>query len=56
MYREGGVFAITSRILAVDMLLERIPTTLINGIIVYNAHRYKNYFTYMCVWSPCFHI
>ncbi|KAG2213458.1 hypothetical protein INT47_009132 [Mucor saturninus] len=41
MYREGGVFAITSRILAVDMLLERIPTTLINGIIVYNAHRIK---------------
>ncbi|KAI9337340.1 hypothetical protein BD770DRAFT_422590 [Pilaira anomala] len=41
MYRESGVFSITSRILAVDMLLERIPTALINGIIVYNAHRVK---------------
>lgn len=39
MYRESGVFSVTSRILAVDMLLERIPTSLINGIIVYNAHR-----------------
>lgn len=41
MYREGGVFSITSRILAVDMLLERVPTALINGIIVHNAHRVK---------------
>lgn len=40
MYRHSGVFSITSRILAVDMLLERIPISLITGIIVYNAHRY----------------
>lgn len=39
MYRESGIFSITSRILAVDMLLDRIPTSLINGIVVYNAHR-----------------
>ncbi|KAI8987923.1 hypothetical protein BDF20DRAFT_832807 [Mycotypha africana] len=41
MYRQGGIFSITSRILAVDMLLNRIPVELINGIIVYNAHRVK---------------
>ncbi|KAI8638095.1 hypothetical protein BD408DRAFT_485756 [Parasitella parasitica] len=41
MYRESGIFSITSRILAVDMLLDRIPTLLINGIIVYNAHRVR---------------
>ncbi|KAI8369465.1 uncharacterized protein BYT42DRAFT_584566 [Radiomyces spectabilis] len=42
MYRSGGVFSITSRILAVDMLLKRIPIALITGIIVYNAHRVKS--------------
>ncbi|KAI9476071.1 MAG: hypothetical protein EXX96DRAFT_575678, partial [Benjaminiella poitrasii] len=41
MYRESGLFSITSRILAVDMLLGRIPTSLINGIIVANADRVK---------------
>ncbi|GAN08149.1 DNA repair endonuclease XPF [Mucor ambiguus] len=41
MYRESGIFSITSRILAVDMLLERIPISLINGMIVYNAHKVK---------------
>lgn len=49
MYRESGVFSITSRILAVDMLLERIPITLIHGIIVYNAHRYKHYVQGGCI-------
>ncbi|RCH96468.1 hypothetical protein CU098_009318, partial [Rhizopus stolonifer] len=41
MYRESGVFSITSRILAVDMLLNRIPIALINGMIVHHAHRVK---------------
>ncbi|CEP16749.1 hypothetical protein [Parasitella parasitica] len=45
MYRESGIFSITSRILAVDMLLDRIPTLLINGIIVYNAHRPEAFVT-----------
>ncbi|CEI94768.1 hypothetical protein RMCBS344292_08973 [Rhizopus microsporus] len=38
MYRQSGIFSVTSRILAVDMLLKRIPTSLISGIIVCNAH------------------
>ncbi|KAG0182633.1 hypothetical protein DFQ29_002965 [Apophysomyces sp. BC1021] len=41
MYRQGGVFAITSRILAVDMLLKRVPVPLISGVVVFNAHRIK---------------
>lgn len=39
MYRQSGIFSITSRILGVDMLLERVPIAMISGIIVYNAHR-----------------
>ena len=39
MYRNGGVFSVTSRILAVDMLLDRVPTAMISGIVLYNAHR-----------------
>ncbi|CAO3677620.1 unnamed protein product [Rhizopus microsporus] len=41
MYRQSGIFSVTSRILAVDMLLKRIPTSLISGIIVCNAHTVK---------------
>lgn len=40
MYRQSGIFSVTSRILGVDMLLNRVPKALISGIIVYNAHRY----------------
>ncbi|ORY94875.1 hypothetical protein BCR43DRAFT_442549 [Syncephalastrum racemosum] len=43
MYRQSGVFSVTSRILAVDMLLQRVPTAMISGIIVYNAHRVKQH-------------
>jgi len=39
VYREGGVLYITTRILVVDMLMERIPISLITGIIVTKAHR-----------------
>ncbi|OZJ03595.1 hypothetical protein BZG36_03031 [Bifiguratus adelaidae] len=39
IYRAGGVMSVTSRILAVDMLLKRIPIHLITGILVMNAHR-----------------
>jgi DNA excision repair protein ERCC-4 len=38
-YLKGGCFFITSRILVVDMLSDRIPIDLISGILVYNAHK-----------------
>ena len=40
MYRKSGIFSVTSRILAVDMLLKRVPVAMISGIVIYNAHRY----------------
>ncbi|GJJ69930.1 DNA excision repair protein ERCC-4 [Entomortierella parvispora] len=39
LYRYGGVMAITSRILVMDLLTSRIPSQLITGILVANAHR-----------------
>lgn len=39
MYNKGGVFSITSRILIVDMLNERVPFKKVAGIMVNNAHR-----------------
>lgn len=39
VYLEGGVLFITTRILVVDLLMERIPAHLITGILVYRAHR-----------------
>ncbi|CAN7939277.1 unnamed protein product, partial [Ixodes hexagonus] len=39
VYLAGGVLFVTSRILVVDMLMERIPIDLITGIIVYRAHK-----------------
>ncbi|XP_075908980.1 DNA repair endonuclease XPF isoform X1 [Petromyzon marinus] len=39
VYLEGGAFFITSRILVVDFLTDRIPARLITGILVYKAHR-----------------
>ncbi|KAI9307779.1 hypothetical protein BJ944DRAFT_261379 [Cunninghamella echinulata] len=41
LYRNGGIFSITSRILTVDLLLKRVPTALISGIVVYNAHKIR---------------
>jgi DNA excision repair protein ERCC-4 len=38
-YLRGGCFFITSRILVVDMLTDRIPIDLITGILVFNAHK-----------------
>jgi DNA excision repair protein ERCC-4 len=38
-YLRGGCFFVTSRILVVDMLTDRIPIDLITGILVYNAHQ-----------------
>lgn len=39
VYMDGGVLFVSSRILVVDMLVERIPIDLITGIIVYRAHK-----------------
>ncbi|EFJ24922.1 hypothetical protein SELMODRAFT_232247 [Selaginella moellendorffii] len=39
MYSKGGAFLVTSRILVVDMLNERVPFHKVAGIIVNNSHR-----------------
>lgn len=39
VYMSGGVLFVSSRILVVDMLVDRIPIDLITGIIVYRAHK-----------------
>ncbi|CAA0841874.1 DNA repair endonuclease UVH1 [Striga hermonthica] len=38
LYTSGGVFFITARILIVDLLTQRLPTTSVAGIILLNAH------------------
>ena len=38
-YLHGGVISITSRIMLIDMLKERIPVQLTTGIILLDAHR-----------------
>ncbi len=40
VYMEGGVLFVTSRILVVDLLTNRVPIDLVSGILVYNAHKY----------------
>ncbi|XP_064626071.1 DNA repair endonuclease XPF-like [Lineus longissimus] len=39
VYLEGGVLFVTSRILVVDMLTDRLPTEMVTGILVYKAHK-----------------
>lgn len=39
VYMEGGVIFSSSRILVVDMLMDRMPIDLITGVLVYKAHR-----------------
>ncbi len=39
IYRSGGVFFVTTRILVVDLLTDRIPGDLVTGILVWRAHR-----------------
>ncbi|CAH1775707.1 unnamed protein product [Owenia fusiformis] len=39
IYMEGGVLFVTSRILVVDMLTDRVPMDLVSGILVYKAHK-----------------
>eukprot|EP00002_Diphylleia_rotans_P028659 TRINITY_DN5790_c0_g1_i9.p1 TRINITY_DN5790_c0_g1~~TRINITY_DN5790_c0_g1_i9.p1 ORF type:complete len:868 (-),score=195.83 TRINITY_DN5790_c0_g1_i9:150-2753(-) len=38
IYATGGVFFVTSRILVVDLLNQRVPAVKIHGMIVLNAH------------------
>jgi len=45
------VLFITTRILVVDMLVERIPIHLVSGILVFKAHKYAYYYVYI---SFCF--
>ncbi|KAI4876486.1 hypothetical protein NFI96_010585 [Prochilodus magdalenae] len=39
VYTQGGVLYVTSRILVVDFLTDRIPAHLVSGILVYRAHK-----------------
>lgn len=39
VYLQGGVLFITSRILVVDLLTDRVPLDHVTGILVYKAHR-----------------
>ncbi|XP_062859876.1 DNA repair endonuclease XPF [Trichomycterus rosablanca] len=39
VYTQGGVLFVTSRILVVDFLTDKIPAHLISGILVYRAHK-----------------
>jgi len=39
VYLEGGVIFSSSRILVVDMLMDRIPVDMITGILVFKAHK-----------------
>ena len=42
VYLDGGVLFVTSRILVVDLLTDRIPIHPITGILVHKAHRCVN--------------
>ncbi|XP_055925203.1 DNA repair endonuclease XPF-like [Argiope bruennichi] len=39
VYMEGGVLFVSSRILVVDMLVDRVPIDLITGMVVFRAHK-----------------
>nr|DBA20308.1 TPA: hypothetical protein GDO54_016015 [Pyxicephalus adspersus] len=39
VYTQGGVLFVTSRILVVDFLTDRIPANYVAGILVYRAHK-----------------
>ena len=42
IYRSGGLIAVTSRILIVDMLNAILPIPLITGILINHAHEVRN--------------
>lgn len=37
LYKQGGIFSVTSRILIVDMLTKKLPVDLVTGLIVMHA-------------------
>ncbi|XP_037794294.1 LOW QUALITY PROTEIN: DNA repair endonuclease XPF-like [Penaeus monodon] len=39
IYANGGVLFVTSRILVMDILMERVPVDLVTGVIVWKAHK-----------------
>lgn len=39
VYVQGGVLFVTSRILVVDLLTDRVPLDHVTGVLVYKAHR-----------------
>ncbi|VDO97486.1 unnamed protein product [Schistosoma margrebowiei] len=38
IYKRGGVVFVSSRILVVDLLMERMPATLVSGVLILRAH------------------
>ena len=40
LYKGGGICSVTSRIVSVDMLMQKIPTDLITGIVVLHAEMF----------------
>ncbi|CAL8085597.1 unnamed protein product [Calicophoron daubneyi] len=38
MYKRGGVVFVTSRILVVDLLMNRMPASLVSGVLILRAH------------------
>jgi DNA excision repair protein ERCC-4 len=39
LYKKGGCFLVTSRILILDFLNKRVPSELVSGFLVHNAHK-----------------
>ncbi|KAK4475913.1 hypothetical protein MN116_001156 [Schistosoma mekongi] len=38
IYKQGGVVFVSSRILVVDLLMERMPASLVSGVLILRAH------------------
>ncbi|VDP85673.1 unnamed protein product [Echinostoma caproni] len=38
MYKRGGVVFVSSRILVVDLLMDRMPASLVSGVLILRAH------------------
>jgi DNA excision repair protein ERCC-4 len=39
LYRQGGCFFVTSRVLVIDLLNKKIDAKMVTGLLVYDAHR-----------------
>ena len=53
VYANGGVVFVTSRILVVDMLTNRFPTSSLTGLIVCHAERYEREVAPSPLRRPC---